>query len=301
MNINSRTKGILCVISAAFCFALMNLFIRLSGDIPTMQKCFFRNAIAAVIAFFAIIKTPAEGGVKGKLILFRPKPGNLKYLFLRAFCGMVGLICNFYAVDHMNISDASMLNKLSPFFAIIFSCFILHEYADRVEWALVFLAFGGAVLVVKPGFSSEIFPAVLGVLGGLGAGVAYTFVRKLGQRGENSSLIVLFFSVFSCLVLLPFVIAVFAPMSGRQLIFLILTGAAAAGGQFSITAAYTHAPAKEISVFDYSQVIFAALLGFLFLEQIPDWLSIIGYIVIIAAAVIKWKYGLDKSRREAAE
>lgn len=301
MNINCRTKGILCVISAAFCFALMNLFIRLSGDIPTMQKCFFRNAIAAVIAVFAIVKTPTEGGVKGKLMLFKPKEGNLKYLFLRAFCGTVGLICNFYAVDHMNISDASMLNKLSPFFAIIFSCFILHEYADKVEWALVFLAFGGALLVVKPGFSSEIFPAVVGVIGGLGAGAAYTFVRKLGQRGENSSLIVLFFSAFSCLATVPFLIADFAPMSGKQLMFLILTGAAAAGGQFSITAAYTHAPAKEISVFDYSQVIFAALLGAVFLRQLPDMLSIAGYLVIITAAAIKWKYGLDKSKKSAAE
>lgn len=301
MKLNSRTKGILCILSAAFCFALMNLFIRLSGDIPTMQKCFFRNAIAAVIAVFAIVKTPTEGGVKGKLLLFKPKSGNLKYLFLRALYGTVGLICNFYAVDHMNISDASMLNKLSPFFAIIFSCFILHEYADKVEWALVFLAFGGALLVVKPGFSSEAFPAMLGVIGGLGAGAAYTFVRKLGQRGENNSLIVLFFSAFSCLATVPFLIADFAPMSGKQLMFLILTGAAAAGGQFSITAAYTHAPAKEISVFDYSQVIFAALLGAVFLGQLPDMLSIAGYGVIITAAVIKWKYGLDKSKKSETE
>ena len=92
MKINSRTKGILCVLSAAFCFALMNLFIRLSGDIPTMQKCFFRNAIAAVIAFLAIIKTPTKGGAKGKLLLFRAKSGNLKYLFLRALCGTLSAV-----------------------------------------------------------------------------------------------------------------------------------------------------------------------------------------------------------------
>lgn len=58
----------------------------------------------------------------------------------------------------------------------------------------------------------------------------------------------------------------------------------AAGGQFSITAAYTYAPAKEISVFDYTQVIFAALLGFIFLNQIPDIYSVVGYIIIIGVA-----------------
>jgi drug/metabolite transporter (DMT)-like permease len=60
------------------------------------------------------------------------------------------------------------------------------------------------------------------------------------------------------------------------------------GGQLNITAAYSYAPAKKISVFDYSQVIFAALLGFIFLGQIPDMLSILGYVLIIGAAVFRW-------------
>ncbi len=288
---NNTSKGILCIISAAFFFALMNLFIRLSGDLPTMEKCFFRNAVAMIISVTAIIKNKES---------FKPKKGNFKYIFLRAFFGSLGLFCNFYAIDHMNISDASMLNKLSPFFAIIFSCFILHEYADKVEWLLVLTAFAGALLVVKPGFSSEFFYAAIGVLGGLGAGIAYTFVRKLGTLGENGRLIVLFFSVFSCVMCIPFIIADYKPMTGKQLLFLLLTGAAAAGGQFSITAAYTYAPAKEISVFDYSQVIFAAMLGFVFLGETPDYLSAAGYIVIIAAAAVKWRYGIYKDKKSSS-
>ena len=67
-------------------------------------------------------------------------------------------------------------------------------------------------------------------------------------------------------------------------------GISAACGQFSITKAYTKAPAREISVFDYTQVLFAALLGFLFLEQIPDQLSFLGYAIIIGSAVFKWAY-----------
>ena len=67
-------------------------------------------------------------------------------------------------------------------------------------------------------------------------------------------------------------------------------GAAATGGQLSITKAYTKAPAKEISVFDYSQIVFAAFLGFLFLHEIPDCYSTIGYVIIIGIAVFKWWY-----------
>ena len=79
-------------------------------------------------------------------------------------------------------------------------------------------------------------------------------------------------------------------MSLYQTLMLLLAGAAATGGQLSITKAYTKAPAKEISVFDYTQVIFAALLGLIFLGQIPDTLSIIGYIIIIGSAIYKWNY-----------
>lgn len=213
---------------------------------------------------------------------------------MRSVCGTIGLICNFYAVDHLNISDANMLNKLSPFFAIIMSAFILKEMADRFDWAMVALAFIGALFVVKPSFNVETVPALLGAAGGLGAGTAYTFVRKLGKQGERSQVIVMYFSTFSSLVTLPFFIFGYHPMTINQVIFLLLAGCFAAGGQLSITKAYTKAPAKEISVFDYSQVIFAAILGYLFLQQKPDVYSMIGYVIIIGAAVIKWQHGMKE-------
>ena len=225
----------------------------------------------------------SEGGLKIKKNSW---PG----LFMRSFCGTVGLICNFYAVDHLNIADANILNKLSPFFAILMSYFVLKEKANKVEWLCVAAAFTGALFVVKPSFSMEFVNAMIGVLGGFGAGVAYTFVRKLGKQGERGPVIVMVFSAFSCICTLPFFIFQYEPMSAQQWMILILAGCSAAGGQIFITKAYTKAPAKEISVFDYTQVIFAALLGFVFLGQIPDWMSVIGYIIIIGSAVFKWNY-----------
>ena len=73
-----------------------------------------------------------------------------------------------------------------------------------------------------------------------------------------------------------------------------MAGLAAAGGQFAVTYAYTFAPAKEISVFDYSQVIFAAVLGFLLFQQIPDLYSLIGYGIIILIAVFMYVYTREK-------
>lgn len=276
-----KQQGILFIILAGFFFASMSFFVRLSGDLPTMEKAFFRNAVAVLVAAFMLARTK-EG--------FHVQKGSWPDLLMRSFCGTVGLICNFYAVDHMNIADANILNKLSPFFAILMSYFILKEKANKVEWACVVVAFIGAVFVVKPAFNMQFVNAMIGVIGGLGAGIAYTFVRKLGKKGERGPMIVMVFSAFSCLCTLPFLIAEFQPMKTEQLLCLLLAGVSATGGQIFITKAYTKAPAKEISVFDYTQVLFAALLGFVFFGQIPDWMSLVGYLIIIGSAIFKWNY-----------
>ena len=274
----NRRKGILCIIGCAFCFALMNLFVNLAGDLPVIQKAFFRNAVALIFSGIVLFRSTAKEERK-------VTKDNFWLLFLRSLAGGIGFVCNFYAVDNMNISDASMLNKLAPFFVIIFSAIFLKEKANGFQWMAVVLAFVGSLFIVKPTFGMEVIPAVAGLIGGLGAGIAYTCVRKLGQKGTKSTFIVFFFSAFTSVILAPIVIFNYQPMEWWQWGFLILTGLAASGGQFCVTAAYTYAPAKEISVYDYSQVIFAAILGFFFLNQVPDVFSIIGYAIIIVVAI----------------
>lgn len=286
MSQNKR-QGLLLIILAGFFFSLMSFFIRMSGNLPTVQKAFFRNSVAAVVSIIMLLHS--EEGLK-------IKKESIPSLLSRCAFGTAGLVCNFYAIDRMNISDANILNKLSPFFAIIMSTFILKEKANLIEWGAVIIAFIGAIFVVKPAMNIAFVNAMIGVMGGFGAGVAYTFVRKLGKMGERGTVIVMCFSTFSCIVLFPFLLIKYKPMTLMQLFILLMAGVAATAGQLCITAAYTKAPAKEISVFDYSQVIFAAILGFLFLDQIPDYYSIFGYCIIISTAIFKWSYQADKCK-----
>lgn len=276
----NRDKGIICIIGAAACFATMNLFIRLSGDLPVVQKGLFRNLVALI--FSSIILTNQYRKNSDGLKINK---SNIALLLMRSTFGMIGFLFNFYAVDRINISDASMLNKLSPFFAIVFSFIFIKEKAKWYQWLGVLLAIIGSMFIVKPSFSAEFIPAFIGFLGGLFAGMAYTCVRKMGMNGTKGPLIVFFFSLYSVVTLGPVTAFVYKPITFLQFIFLICTGLAACGGQFFVTNAYTYAPAKEISVYDYSQVIFAAILGFIFLGQIPDWLSVAGYVIIISVAV----------------
>lgn len=284
----SKYKGILYIIASAFCFAIMNTFIRLAGDVPSIQKAFFRNAVALIFAYIIMRKNNVKIGWK---------KGDGKYLFLRAFFGTLGIICNFYAVDHLVLSDASMLNKMSPFFAIVFSYIILREKINIVQFFSVVIAFIGCLFIVKPTFSNlDIVPSLVGLCGGLGAGIAYTMVRILGKRGVNGSFIVFFFSCFSCFAVLPYFIFGYEPMTMQQLLYLLLAGLAATGGQFGITAAYFHAPAVEISIYDYSQVVFAAIIGFILFGQVPDVYSVIGYVLICTMAVVMFLYNKRKAK-----
>lgn len=282
MESKKRYKGIICIIMSAFCFALMSFFVRMAGDLPPIQKSFFRNFVAAIFAGIILMKN----GVP-----FHCKKENLGYMLGRSICGTIGILCNFYAVDHLVLADASMLNKMSPFFAVIFSYILLKEKITVPQGLFVIGAFVGSLFVIKPTFSNmDLLPSLIGLCGGIGAGAAYTMVRKLGERGEKGPFIVFFFSTFSCVVTLPWLLFDYHPMSLAQIGILLFAGLSAAGGQFSITAAYCYAPAREISVYDYSQIIFSAGLGFFFFEQIPDLLSWIGYAVICLMAVAMFLY-----------
>ena len=288
---NSKTKGIIFIVLSALSFALMNVFVRLAGDLPSVQKSFFRNLVAFFIALIMIIRS-GDG--------FKIEKGNMPYMILRATFGTIGILCNFYAVDHLVLSDASMLNKMSPFFVILFSFLLLKEKLKPAQAVAILVAFAGSLFIIKPTFSNmEMIPSVIGLCGGVCAGIAYAMVRLLGQRGQKGSSVVLFFSGFSCVVTLPYLIFNYHPMTGVQILTLLGAGLAAAGGQFGITAAYYHAPAKEISIYDYSQIIFSAVLGFFLFGQVPDKYSVLGYVIILAMAV--WMFFYNKQPEKSAE
>lgn len=287
---SQKSRAVLCILSSAFCFATMSVMIRLSGDISFIQKSFFRNIVAAIIAAAVLLRSRES---------FLPERRLLGGYVLRATLGTVGIFCNYYAVDHLLLADASAIQKLSPFFSILFSFLLLRERIKPAQLVAIAVAFCGSLLIIKPSFGGHesLFPAGISLLGAMCAGAAYVFVRFLTQRGARKTCIVFFFSAFSCLVTVPYLLTAYEPMTLQQLACLLGAGVFAAGGQFSVTAAYSLAPAKEISVFDYSQILFSALYGLLFFSQRPDALSVLGYFVVCGVAVALFRYN---KRHEAA-
>ena len=285
----TRLKAICCIVASAFGFALMGMFVRLAdfhGEaISAFQKGFFRNVVAAAIALAMFLRSDAPSARECYSHL--SKRGRL-VLRLRAAFGTIGIFANFYAISHIPLCDALMLNKMAPFFTVVFSWLFIGERISSRQCLCILGAIVGVGLVVRPGFAHlPLWPAAAGLLGGLSAGAAYACVRELGIMKADGRFIVLFFSTFSCLASLPFMAADFVPMTLTQVAILIGAGASAAIGQFGITAAYRLDEPRKIAVFDYTNVIFAALLGCLFLGQsAPDAITILGFAVIIAMALL---------------
>ena len=274
-RLSNRTKGIIFIIMSAFGFAMMSAFVKLAGDLPSFQKTFFRNIVSLIVAFVLIINH------KGS---FFGKKDNQKLLILRSIFGTLGILFNYYSIDRLVLSDANMLNKLSPFFVIVFSAIFLKEKIKPNQILALATAFIGALFIIRPSFSFEIIPALVGTLGGISAAVAYTCVRALGGR-EKPDTIVFYFSLFSSIVTFPLMILSYKPMSLIQLTYLIMAGVFASIGQFGITFAYKFAPGKEISIFDYTNIIFSAIISLVLFGVLPDYLSVIGYLIIFGASL----------------
>ncbi|GIO20666.1 membrane protein [Oceanobacillus oncorhynchi subsp. incaldanensis] len=271
---SDRNKGILLLLLSALGFSLMAMFVKLSGDVPTIQKTLFRNGISMVIALGFVLYHRER--------LFGKKE-NQKYLLLRSALGMTGVLLNFYAIDHLVLSDADMLNKMSPFITIIFAAVFLKEYVMRFQVVSVIIAFLGTLFIIKPVFNLDMVPYAAGILSAVFAGGAYTVLRVLGNK-EQFYTVVFYFSFFSTLILLPPVILFYQPMSGLQWLYLLAAGVFATVGQFGITVAYKFAPAKEISIFFYSTVVYSGIISIALFGQIPDIWSILGYLAIFGAS-----------------
>ncbi|MGL4739781.1 MAG: DMT family transporter [Sarcina sp.] len=288
---SNKSKAIIFIIISAFGFALMSACVKFAGNIPAFEKSFFRNIVSCVVAFYLIKKNNAP--------CFGEKQ-NRKMLILRSALGTIGIWANFYAIDHLLLPNATILNQLSPFFVIIFSYLFLKEKIKTVHIVSILVAFCGILFIVKPSFTlnATLIASLIGLSSAIFAGGAYTCVRYLSAK-EKSYTIVFFFSFFSLVATIPIMLFDFIVPSIEQVLILLLTGVFASIAQFALTIAYRYAPAKEISIYTYTQVIFTALLSLVIFGTLPDSYSFIGYILIIGASLGIFIYNNKSAKPQA--
>lgn len=273
---SNKTKGAAYMILSSLAFAFMQLAIAESAEISVFEQLFCRNIIAAFIMY--------QGIKKNNLPMFGKKENRL-LLTGRSFFGYVGMIALFYASGRASQGDVAVLHKLSPFFVTLFSVIFLKEKITKVHIIALLVAFMGAYVVSNPEFNSNVFPLMMSFLSAILAGAAYTFIASLKGK-EDPMVIVFYFSFFSTLCSVPLMLLDFSIPTLREAFWLVIIGVSASIGQFLITYSYTFADASEVSIYNYSGIIFSMILGYIFLAQDISSSSAIGSALVILSAFI---------------
>lgn len=293
---NNTKKGIIFMILFALSLSIMTVFLKKAGHMPVAEKVVYRNSIAALFAFIFIA---IKHGFKDKT-KFTGNKKNLLGLSLRTIFGIVGICLNLYALQYLLVPNATMLQDLSIFFVIIFSYLFLGEKVKLWQLTLVILAFIGAFFVVNPHSAKfALIPAVAAIAGAAMNGGDSVTMRYLGNKCDPVTL-VFFYNFLSSVILLPFMIYFYKPLPLNTLIYLGLAGLCYIVVEFTIILAYKYAPARDIAIFRYTDIIFSAFFGYLVFGKLPSDTNVLGYACIIVAAILLIVFKKKKSHKEVA-
>ena len=279
--LNERQKGAVLMTSSAFLFSAMQIAINMSGStIPLMEQIFFRNIVCLFMSLAVILRT---GGS-----LFGTRK-HQPLLFVRSIFGFMGFITMFYASAHAHQGDVTTLMKLSPFLITLWAAIFLKEKIRKVQIPALLIAFAGAALVGNPAFNSNMFPLFMAFLCAVFTSVSYTLLAYFKNKVDGMT-IIMHFSTFCVIATIPFMLHNFVVPDPHELFLLLLIGIFGGFGQITLTYSYRMATAAEISIYNYSGIIFSIILGFFFLGEVPDWSSLIGCVLVIAAALITYLF-----------
>lgn len=276
----AKNLGPIYIVASSFFFALMAVFIRYSQEKPIFEQVVFRNLVISVLMFLLVVKEKRVHEMKVR--------DGKKEIFLRSLFGFIGMVCNFYAVKHLNIADATAIAKISPFFIMIFAALMLGEELEKHSILAILFSIVGMFMVVKPKFDGSMVPSLVALAGALSAAMAMIMLSSVGKkvRGE---IIILYFGIFSTIACLPFLVGNFIIPKGKDLANLLMIGVSAGFGQLFLTMGYKLGKASEISVYNFSQIIFSILMGYFLFNERTDFISLVGMAIIILSAYYNYK------------
>lgn len=291
----NRLLGIALRIGATISFGLMAAMIKLGHEagINTPELLFYRFAfgLPPLLAWMAL--TGSLGAWRTERPLIHLVRGGL---------GFATMALAFSALAFLPLAEATTIGFVAPLFSVMLSALVLAEPVGRYRWSAVALGFLGVLMVMRPG-GSALPPTglALALAAALGVAAVTITLRQMG-RTERTPTIVLWFTAFSMVAsgaLLPF----FAERhdAGDWLI-LVLLGLTGGIGQLFLTSSLRFAPVPAVVPFDYLQLLWAVLLGWLLWETSPPASSWAGAAVIVASGLLtlyrEHKLGRDKPRPE---
>lgn len=269
------------MVASALLFAGMGATIKVAAaSLPNVMVVFFRNAVGLVVLLPWLLRpgAPALG------------TRHLGEHLVRGLGGLAAMYCFFYAIAHMRLADAVLLNQSLPLFLPLVERAWLQEPVPRRLWGPLSAGFLGILLILKPGTGVFNPVALVGLASAVLAAVAQVGVRRL-TRTEPVTRIVFYFGLIATTAsAFPLAGAWRTPPPALWGV-LLATGALATGGQLALTRAYSHAPAAQVGPFVYTGVVFAGFIDWWLWRQLPDALFLAGAAIVCAAAILTLRQG----------
>ncbi len=288
-RIKELNSGVKYMLFASFLFAIMGAFAKLASEhMSSIEVVFFRNIFGVIFIGYALYKTPMV-----------QKGGRPFLLFFRGFMGFSALLAYFYNVANIPLGDAVTFSKTAPIFTAVFAWLFLNEKLSLNAWFAVFIGFGGILLIAQPsgvGFSKY---DLLGVFSGVGAALAYTSIRELKNYYDTRAIVLSFTLVGTVAPIMLFIISKYFYMSdldfmlgefvipsGVTWFYIMGLGVLGTLSQYYMTKAYGETKAGIVGAVSYSNIIFAILVGVILGDSLPNFVTVCGIILIIAAGVM---------------
>jgi len=277
MSTDNPVRGALLVSGAALMFASMGGLIRVvSAQMPNEQVVFFRNL------FGLLVLVPILWQRGGRIELKTAHPG---LHLVRSLFGLAAMYCFFYALSILPLADAVLLNFTAPLFIPFVAILWLGEGVGGRLWAAIVIGFSGVLLILKPGSGLYGGAALIGLASGAFAAVAMVSLRKLSAT-EPPLRVVVYYGVICTLVSCVPMLLSWRAVEPRLLLMLAAAGGFATMGQYLLSRGYGCAPAAQIAPFTYTSVVFAAVYGWLFWQELPGWMSAAGTLLVVIAGVL---------------
>ena len=267
----------LWMIAASFFFACMGVCVKLAADSFSAAEVVFYRSILSLLMMFALVR------VRGVSIA----TPHWRFQLWRSASGFVSLLLYFYAITMLPLATAVTLAYTSPLFLMIYLALLgKMRFRHSMLGALV-LGFIGVTLLLRPSLrADQLLGGLIGLGGGMMAGLAYYNVKELGERGEVEERTVFYFALLSTVASgIWMTLYDFNSVDLRGGLLLLGVGVFGTAAQLAMTRAYKRGRTLMAASLAYSTVIFASFFGVLIWHETLSPASWLAISLIIASGV----------------
>lgn len=273
--------GISLMALGELAFVMSGTLIKeLAETLPLVQIILLRNLFGLVFINLLFIKN-------GFTSLQSKQPTTQ---FLRGLVGVSAMAFMVFTYSKLQLSEATLLKATTPIFIPLIALVLLHERVSRLTWLAITIAFVGVFIVVGPNNLQLDYSIgwLTGIAAAILAAIAKVLVRKLG-RTDSSKVIIFYFALTGVIISAPFAYMQWHTMDLYLWALAIALAIFASLGQFSLTKAYTIAPAGKIGIYGYTSIPFASLIGWFIWQEPLSIQLIIGMLIIVYAGILNVK------------